>query len=151
MFLTLSQPHETIHLCKNISHKVKNFLTFSRLCRFFRERHGWSKTVYVTPGETHGEKHARQLKSAHGSGHPRGLWAYKTPQGIPCHQSDCWADMIGANCEKFLWGSMRVAEWKLECSRVQVAKTQHQVLVMDTHILRTLGSVSGQGRPRPTG
>ena len=38
------------------------------------------------------------------------------------------------------------SEGKLECSRVQVPKTQHQVLVMDTGILWTLGSVSGQGR-----
>ena len=62
----------------------------------------------------HGETDARQLKSAHGSGHPRGLWAYKTPQEIPCHQSDCCPDMIGANCEIFFRGTMSVAECKLE-------------------------------------
>ena len=54
----------------------------------------------VCHAEKEAETNARQITFAPGSGACRGLWAYKTPQGVPCHEPKTSADMIGADCEK---------------------------------------------------
>ena len=94
--------------------------------------------MYVTHAESNAETKARQITFAPISGAWRGLWAYKTPQGVPCHQSNTCEDMIGADCGGKSWCSISVAECKLEileCCGVQVAKTQLQVFVVDAGIL----------------
>ena len=88
---------------------------------------------------THAETDARQITFAPGTGACRGVRAYKTPQGVPCHEPKTSADMIGADCEKKLMQMLHVCSrvsWKyLECCGVQVAKTQLQVFVVDAGIL----------------